>query len=118
MDDVIMTAINILCEINYQNCTIQWIPTGYNVSIIKSPLTQYTNYHCKKNLFYCYYLCLPNSTLSFLYKTIVFKPVFVHFQTKDSDTHVYAHSWSSNYGHRNQQNKQLLGPFLLKHFLY
>ena len=36
-----------------------------------------------------------------------------HFQTKDSDTHAYAHSWSPGDGDRNQQNNELLGPFRL-----
>ena len=37
----------------------------------------------------------------------------LHFQPKDSDSHAYAHTRSSNDGDRNQQNNQLLGPFLL-----
>ena len=30
--------------------------------------------------------------------------ISLHFQTKDSDMHDYAHSWSPNDGDRNQQN--------------
>ena len=44
--------------------------------------TQYISYRCKKILFYCCYLCLLNSTLSFLHKTIALKPVFVPLSTK------------------------------------
>ena len=44
--------------------------------------TQYINYHCKKKLFYCYYLCLLNSTLSFLHKAIALKPVYILLSTK------------------------------------
>ena len=77
--------------------------------------TQYINYHCKKNLFYCCYLCLLNSALSFLHKAIDLNSNLssFHFQPKDTDTHAYAHSWPSNDGDRNQHNNQLLGPFLL-----
>ena len=45
-------------------------------------ITQYINYHFKKNLFYCCYLCLLNNTLSFLHKVISLKPVFLPFSTK------------------------------------
>ena len=36
----------------------------------------------------------------------------IPFQTKDSNTHAHPHSWLPNDGHRNQQNNQLLKPFL------
>ena len=44
--------------------------------------TQYINYRCKKNLFYCCYLCLLNGILSFLHKVIDLKPIFVPLSTK------------------------------------
>ena len=52
-DDVIIIITNILQEINYQK---------------PCHSTQYINYRCKKNIFYCFYLCLLKSTLSFLHK--------------------------------------------------
>ena len=56
----------------------------HHLSKHHSTQLQYTNCRCK---FYCCYLCLLNSTLSFLHKVIVLKPISFHFQTKDSDTY-------------------------------
>ena len=42
----------------------------------------------------------------------------LHFQTKDGDMHAYVHSWLPHDGDRNQQNNQLLHPFLCNIFLY
>ena len=54
--------------------------------------------------------------LNLFYIERLFTDLFlIHFQTKDSDTHAYAHSWSSHDGARNQPNNQLLTPFLLQH---
>ena len=99
MDDLIITTINILQEINYQKPHHSSDPhrlycIKYQITIAHStPITHII-------VFYCCYLCLLNSTLSFLHKSIILKSVF-HFQTKDNDMHAYAHSWSSNDGHRN-----------------
>ena len=52
--------------------------------------------------------------LNLFYIERLFTNLFlVNFQTKDSDTHAYAHLWSSHDGARNQPNNQLLTPFLL-----
>ena len=62
---------------------------GYNTSIISQHSQQYINYRCKKNHPYCYSLYLHISFISFLQ---LFIDLFLlHFQTKDSHTHVYAH---------------------------
>ena len=72
-------------------------------------------------LYFCS-LCLRNSTISFLHKAIVHKPVFIPVSNKDANTHAYVyayvHSWSPNNGDRNQQNNQLLGPFLCNMCFY
>ena len=93
-------------------------PEGYNTSSLSCLTQQYINYHCRKNLFYCCSLCLRNSSTCFLHTAIVHKPILFHFQTKDSNMYVYAHPLSPNDGDRNQQNNQLLSPFLYNTFLY
>ena len=52
----------------------------YQLSNCHSP--QYINYHCKKNLFYCCYLCVLDSTLTLLHKAIVCNPVFIPLSNK------------------------------------
>ena len=64
---------------------------------------------------YCY---LHISFISFLHKAIVHRSVFVPLSKRDSNTHEYAHSWSSQDSDRNQQNNQLSSPFLYNTFLY
>ena len=41
-----------------------------------------------------------------------------NFQTKDSNKHAYAQSWSPNDGDSNQQNNQLWACFFYNMFLY
>ena len=92
---------------------IYHFPTGIH-QLLTCHSQQYINYHCEKSLFYCYSFCVCNSTISFQHKGNLFP---FHFQTKDSNMYVYAHSWSPNDGNRNQQNSQLLSLFLLQHAL-
>ena len=40
----------------------------------------------------------------------------LHFQIKDGDMHAYVQSWWPHDGDRNQQNNQLLNPFLCNIF--
>ena len=77
-DDVIITTSNILQEINYQKLHLLSFPSPKD--IIHQPSTyhsqQYINYHCRKTYFTVVFLCLYNSTLSFLHKATGHKPVF------------------------------------------
>ena len=69
-------------------------------------------YRYNKNLFYCYSMYLATYIAKLLYlfyaKGLFTNQFMFHFRTEDSDTHMYAHSWSSHDGGRNQQKKQLL----------
>ena len=59
--------------------------------------------------------------ISFLHRACaqLFTNLFlIHFQTKDSDTHAYAHSWSSHHSARNQPNNQLFARFFYNTSLY
>ena len=56
-------------------------------------------------IYFTVVLCVHVTVLYLFYIKQWFTNLFLfHFQTKDSDTHAYAHSWSPNDGDRNQQN--------------
>ena len=94
MDYVIIRTFNICEKSVIKNCTIYWIPKGYNIPIIKLPYSQqYINYCCRNSLLNCCTLCLQNSAISFLHKVIVHKPVFIHFQTKDRLSYWHRFFW-------------------------
>ena len=109
MDDVIIIVTNILREINYQKShhlsdphrlcyTNDQIAIAHSTSIIVVRKIYFTVVICVY-LIVLYLFCIKRS-LSNLSS--------FHFQPKDSNTHVYAHSWLSNNNDRNQQNDQLL----------
>ena len=80
---------------------------------------QYINYHCKNNLLYCCSLCFYVIVLYLFYIKWFFINLFsFHIQTKDSDMHVYVHSWLLNDCDRNQPNNQFLGLFFCNMLLY
>ena len=59
----------------------------------------------------CVYLIVPHKQL--------FRNLFtLHLQIKDGNMYAYVHSWLPHDGDRNQQNNQLLNPFLCNIFLY
>ena len=82
IDYVIITALNILQEINYQNLhqlsfphRLQYISYHLNTASSTSIIV------VRKNFFaaiLCIYV-LASSILSFLYNAIVYKPVLFHF---------------------------------------
>ena len=97
------------CQVFAQTVTY----TNYKLAIYSQ---QYTiSFCCKKNLHILLLFFL--FMLSFLHKIVVHRPVFIPFSTKDRDIHVYVHSWLTNNDDRNQQNDQLLSPFLLHNTL-
>ena len=114
-DDVTIIITNILWEINYQKPHHLSNPTGYNIPIIKLPYVAHSTsiIVVRKNYFtvvICVYLIV---FYLFCIKQSLSNLSSFYFQPKDSIMHVYAHSWLSNDGDRNQQNNQILGPFLL-----
>ena len=93
-------------------------------SFIRSPQAIYTNYQIAiasrtsttvvRIIYFTIVLCVYVLVLYLFYIKQLFTNLSsFHFQTKDSDMHAYAHSWSPNDGDKIQQNNQLLGPFLL-----
>ena len=107
----LITTINILREISYQNRTLYQIPIGYHnyqIAIASS-----TSIIIVRIVYFTIAVCVYIMVLYLFYIKWLFTNLFsFHFQTKDRDTHVYAPSWLPNDGNRNQQNNQLLDPFL------
>ena len=100
MDDVIIMAT--LLEIFIKNRTIHWIPTGYNITIIKLPQHKYIHYCCNyfTVVIFVYLIVLYLFCMKWWFSNLS----LFHIQTKDSNMYAYVHSWSSNDGDRNQQN--------------
>lgn len=87
-------------------------------SIIILPWPAVHNYYCEKVLFtvvLCVYIIMLASYVSstYLHKAIILQ-ICVHFTFKQRIAICTCmQSWSSNERDRNQQNTQLLSPFLL-----
>ena len=75
--DVIIIATNIFGKLIIKTAPFIGSPQAIIYQLSNRHRTQYSNYRCRKSLFYCCCLYLPNSTLSFLHKAIILKPVFV-----------------------------------------
>ena len=85
----------------------------YFTSIISQHSQQYINYCCNHTVILCTYMLALY--LSCMHKAIVHGSVLFNFQTKDSDTHVYADSWSSQDGDRNHRyNFFVLASFFFR----
>ena len=86
-------------EINYHNCPIYQIPTGYIIYQLSNRHSQQFINYAVRIIYFAVVLYVFVVLLYLIYLKQLFTNLFsFHLQTKDSDLHVYAHSWFPNVG--------------------